>query len=109
MGFIGKLPLMFSLYEHSAVRVCSGYRLFCSSSVGGGLRIVVILVILNGFLPQLFALRVDFTAQLAGVHFCCFLYLLFLVLLFVGTGFDMRAVNEDGTGVYHNGCGDVQC
>jgi hypothetical protein len=95
MGFICKLPLMFSLYKHSAIRICCGYRLFHSFTTGGVLGIVIILIIFNGLLTQLFSLCVDLTAQLAGVDFRCFLYLFLLVLLLVGAGFDVGAINED--------------
>ena len=45
MCFIGKLPLMLSFYEHSAVWVCSGNRLFYRSSALG-----MIFVVFNGLL-----------------------------------------------------------
>ena len=102
MGFIGKLPLMFSLYEHTTVRIGGRYCFFCCSAAGGRLGIVIVVVIFYGVLPQLFAFSIDLSAQLSGIHFCRFLDLFLLVLVFIGTGFDVGTVNEDCAGIYHS-------
>ena len=66
MCLIRKLPFMLSFYEHSAVRVCCGDRLFCCLSAAGILRIVVVIVfLLDRLLPQLFTLCIDLPAKLA--------------------------------------------
>ena len=101
MGFIGKLPLMLSFYEHAAVRIGRGYSLFYSSSTGGRLRLIVIAVIFNGFLSQFLPFCVHLSAQLAGVYLCCLLHLFLLVLFLVGAGFDVCTINKHGAGVYH--------
>ena len=45
----------------------------------------------NGF----FALRINLSAQLSGIDLCRFRNLFLLILLLVGTGLDMGAVNEN--------------
>ena len=63
MCLIRKLPFMLSFYEHSAVRVCCGDRLFCCLSAAGILWIAVVIVfLLDRLLPQLFALCIDLPA-----------------------------------------------
>ena len=101
MCFVCKLPLVFSLYKHSTVRISCGDSLFCGSSTGGILRIVVILVIPDRLFAQLLPLCINLAAQLSGIHLCSFRYLFLLELLFVGTCFNMGPVNENYTGVYH--------
>ena len=90
--FVNKLPLMLSLYEHSAVRVCGGNRLFCGSAALG---MIFVVLLFNGLLAQLFSFLVDLSAQLSGIDLCCFRNLFLLILLLVGTGLDMGAVNEN--------------
>ena len=101
MGFIGKLPLMLTLYKHSAVRIGGGDGLFFRFAALGRLGIIVIVVIFNGLLAQLFALSIDLTAKLSGVDLGCLLHLFLLVLLFVGACLDMGTVNENGAGIDH--------
>ena len=92
--FVSELPLMLSLYEHSAVGVCGGNRLFCRFSSAASGMIFVVLVF-NGLLAQLFSFLVDLSAQLSGIGLCRFRNLFLLILLLVGTGLDMGAVNEN--------------
>ena len=94
VGFIGKLPLVLTLYKHPTVRVCSGY---CFLSFGW----LVVVLVLNFFLAELCTLLVYFLAQDFIVDFCCFVDLFFLEFLLVCTCFNMRAVDKDHTGVYH--------
>ena len=63
--FVSKLPLVLSFYEHSAVGVCGGNRLFCRFSSAASGMIFVVLVF-NGLLAQLFSFLVDLSAQLFG-------------------------------------------
>ena len=92
--FVSELPLVLSFYEHSAVRVCGGNRLFCRFSSATSGMIFVVLVF-NGLLAQLFSFLVDLSAQLSGIDLCRFRNLFLLILLLVGTGLDMGAVNEN--------------
>jgi hypothetical protein len=92
MGFIGKLPLMLSFYEHAAVRVSCGYCFLYCSTTGRRFGFVVIVVVFNRLLAKFFPFRIDLTAQLAGVYLCCLLNLLLLKLLFVGLGLDVFTV-----------------
>ena len=97
MRFIGKLPLVVSFYEHSAVRICGRYGFIYSIlRISTSLRRIffVVILVLNGFLSQLLPLCVYFSAKLPGVYLCRLGYLLFLELLFICTGFDIGAVNE---------------
>ena len=100
MCLIRKLPFMLSFYEHSAVRICCGDRLFCRFSAAGILRIVVVIV-LDRLLPQLFALCIDLPAKLTGVDLRCLSDLLLLELLLIGTGLDVRTVDEDHARIDH--------
>ena len=90
--FVSELPLVLSFYEHSAVRVCGGNRLFCGSAALG---MIFVVLLFNGLLAQLFSFLVDLSAQLSGIDLCCFRNLFLLILLLVGTGLDMGAVNEN--------------
>ena len=101
MGFVGKLPLVFSLYEHSALRVCGGYGLLGRSSAPSGRGRFFLVFLFYGLLPQLFPLRIHFLPQLLCVYLCGIFHLLLLKLLLVGTGFDVGAVNKNAAGVYH--------
>ena len=51
----------------------------------------------NGF----FALRINLSAQLPGVGLCRLCHLFLLILLLVGTGLDMGAVNENCVRIDH--------
>ena len=96
--FVSKLPLMLSFYEHSAVRVCGGNRLFYRfSSAALGM-----ILIFNGLLTQLFPFLVDLSAQLSGIDLRRLRDLFLPVLFLVGTGLDMSAVNENHARVDHS-------
>ena len=104
VGFIGKLPLMVSFYEHSAVRICGRYGFFYSIlRISTSLRRIffVVILVLNGFLSQLLPLCVYFSAKLPGIDLCRLGDLFLLELLLVCAGFDVGAVNEYCTGVQH--------
>ena len=90
--FVSELPLVLSFYEHSAVRVCGRNRLFCGSAASG---MIFVVLVFNGLLAQLFSFLVDLSAQLSGIDLCRFRNLFLLILLLVGTGLDMGAVNEN--------------
>ena len=91
--FIGKLPLVLSFYEHSAVGVCGGNRLFCRFSAVPGMLFVV--PVFKGLLAQPFSFLVDLSAQLSGIDPCRLRDLFLLKLFLVGAGLDMGAVNEN--------------
>ena len=94
MGFVGKLPFMLPFYEHSAVRIGGRNGLFLRFAALGRLGIVVIVAVLNGLLPQLLSLCVHFFPKYSGIDLCRFCNLLFLELLLVSAGLDVRSVNE---------------
>ena len=93
MRLIGKLPLMLSFYEHSAVRICGGNRLFYRFS-SATLGMILVTLIFNGLLTQLFSFRVDFSAQLPGIDLCRLRNLFLLELFLIRAGLDVGAVNE---------------
>ena len=85
MRFIGKLPLVVSFYEHSAVRICGRYGFIYSIlRISTSLRrtFFVVILVLNGFLAQLLPFCVYFSTKLPRVYLCRLGYLLFLELLF---------------------------
>ena len=97
MCFIGKLPLMLALYEHSAFRICSrNGTLYCSAA-----RCRIIVLVFDGFLPQLLPFCVHFFSKLFCIDFCCLGYVLLLVLLLVCTCLNVRSIHEDHLGVDH--------
>lgn len=61
MRLIGKLPLMLSFYEHSAVRACGGDSLFYRFSAAT-LGMIFVTLIFNGLLTQLFSFLIDLSA-----------------------------------------------
>ena len=62
---------------------------------------IFVLLIFNGLLAQLFSFHVDLSAQLSGIDLCRFRNLFLLILLLVGTGLDMGAVNENCVRIDH--------
>ena len=62
---------------------------------------IFVLLIFNGLLAQLFSFHVDLSAQLPGIDLCRFRNLFLLILLLVGTGLDMGAVNENCVRIDH--------
>ena len=104
MGFVGKLSLMLPFYKHSAVRIRGGYRLFYDilrPTTALRRLLVVVVLIFNRLLSQLFTLCIYFSSQLAGINLCCLGNLFLLELLFICAGFDMGSVNEYCTGIQH--------
>ena len=101
VGFVGKLPLMLTLYEHSAVRISGGHGLFPGLPTLGRLGIIVIIAVLNGLLPQLLPFGVHFFPELSGIDLGSFRNLLLLELFLVGTGLDVGSVDEYDTGIHH--------
>ena len=102
MCFVCKLPFVFSFYEHSAVRVCSGNSLFCGfvSPPTPGDGVVFIISSSMGFCPA-FSLSLTSSMKADQRDLCCLRNLFLLELFLVGAGFDMGAVNENCAGVQH--------
>ena len=99
--FVSELSLMLSLYEHSAVRVRDGNRLFYRFS-SSALGMIFVVLVFNGLLAQLFSFLVDLSAQLSGIDLCRLCNLFLPELFLVGTGLDMGAVNENRARVDHS-------
>ena len=62
VSFVGKLPLVLSLYKHSAFRIRCGHSLLYRSTAGGILRFIVVFVFFNRLLAQLLSLCIYLTA-----------------------------------------------
>ena len=80
---------------------CKEYRLFYRFS-STALAMLLIVLIFNGLLAQLFSFLVDLSAQLPGIYLCHLCNPLLLELFLVGTGLDMGAVNENRARVDHS-------
>ena len=97
MCFIGKLTLMLAFHKHTTFWISSRNRAFYSSTA----RCRVVILVFDGFLPQLLPFRVHFFPKLLCINLCCLGDVLLLELLLVCTCLDVRSIHEDYLRVDH--------
>ena len=96
--FIGELTFMLPFDEHAAIWICCGNSFRHRSSAS---TFIIVIMILNRLLSQLFPLCIYFFPKLRFIYFCGFSHLLFLKFLLICASLDMRTVNEYHAGVQY--------
>ena len=107
MGLIGKLPLMFSLHKHTAIRVCGAFRHRFEACLLPPRQLLFrgvvpllfrgpgrIVVIIEGLFPVGLPVCVDLRQQLIPIPLCRRRHLLFDFLVQICAGFDVRPIDK---------------